>query len=67
MNPEYQAMVERHKREREALRVKQQKELVDMKIRQEQERSKFKQARYVKNLNEWIEENRKAQGLLTEK
>lgn len=63
MNPEYQAMVERHKREREALRVKQQKEQVDLKIKQEIERSKFKQARYVKNLNEWLDAAGQAQGL----
>lgn len=55
MNPEYQAMAERHKREREALRMKQKKEFSDMKIRHEIEKLKLRQQRYVKNLSEWCE------------
>lgn len=55
MNPEYTSMVERQKKDREALAIKHKREMTDMKVRQEQERSKFKQNRYVKSLNEFIE------------
>lgn len=56
-------MIEKHKQEREALALRHRKELTDMKIRQEQERSQFKQTRYVKTLHEWMEEYGHEQGL----
>jgi len=51
---EYSNIVERQKRELEAMRLKHKKEIADLKVRHEQEKSRFKQKRYVMSLHEWV-------------
>ena len=52
MTAEFQSMVERHKKDRELLSQKHHKEMADLKVRQEQEKSKYRQTNYANNLKE---------------